>query len=147
MKKSGKLVEEAKTCMVNFSPDGEIFSLYEETNDYADTDTNPAYEENNVMPLEVKFYSQSKRLGRVTVYTHILEFVSIVDSVTIKKIIANRGNIDVNTGTIDLSTLVEKESLPIKLAYGEKYKAVVYTDTVREVEVVTDHGTWTVNFK
>lgn len=87
-------------------------------------------------------------------YTYI-EIRAISDSVTIKDILLNRGNCKfriVGLGGVIDGTYKEIEGKEIAhastIAFGESVRKVVAcpVDSLKEVKIVTDKGTWTFNF-
>lgn len=86
-------------------------------------------------PIEVELYEE-KPYANYMPYT-VVKVRAVVDSVTIQKIIINRGNCEqigygVNTTIKFGEVTIDKTSCS--------------TRDVKEVQVVTDKGTWTFNF-
>ena len=87
-------------------------------------------------PVDIKVVEAKSNLyGGVTVPT--IYVTSVVDSVTIKDVLVNKGNCRMSFNT----------EFPYNLKYGEKYATSGVICNVIQVDVITDQGTWTNNFK
>ena len=69
-----------------------------------------------------------------------LIFTSVVDTVTIQEVKGNRGDAEVSNSLF-------ARPLPVTLKFGEKWVGVAPFNTIKELEVQTNVGTWTFKFK
>ncbi|WP_428023937.1 hypothetical protein [Arcobacter sp.] len=87
--------------------------------------------------VEVKKLTGNSFIGYVSV--PIVEVTAVVDTVTIKDVIANNGNCRMSAH--------RQREFPKKLNYGQKATAGYSAScNLIKVEVVTDKGNWTVEY-
>lgn len=98
-------------------------------------------------PIEVETYIEDVGFGQYLSQTFYVRVTAVVDSVTIKRVVVNRGNCG--------DSEVERT-----LSFGEAYKERIggrivnmaippngcSINSVKEVQVFTDKGDWTFNF-
>lgn len=102
-------------------------------------------------PIEVETSQSTSEVIGFLHTKYLVEIRSIVDSIVIKKVTINRGK----CGTIEKETILEFGEV-LKKQIGDYSEPISYslpsngsgcsTSDVKEVQVVTDKGTWTFNF-
>lgn len=98
-------------------------------------------------PIEVETYAEDVAFGQFINQTFYVRVTAVVDSVTIGRIVINRGNCG-------------DSEMDVTLTFGKTYKERIggrvvnlaipsngcSIRDVKEVQVFTDKGTWTFNF-
>ena len=78
---------------------------------------------------------------------HLLNFVSVVDSVSINEIIVNRGNCKTMQVVSSCQAITNYPGFPTELKYGQTHTLGSSCDNVLEVVVETNRGQWTFTFQ
>ena len=79
-----------------------------------------------------------------------LLFTSIADSVTVDKVTVNNGNCEFQSNTDIVYIGGQIKSIPLlprKLGYGEQFEVRLHKCNVLKVDVTTNMGDWTLNFR
>jgi PBP1b-binding outer membrane lipoprotein LpoB len=89
-------------------------------------------------PVELQINEMQDTMFNTGGVVPVAEITSITDLVTVEDVIGNRGNCQM--------TAYAKSKLPKELKYGEKISiGFPLGCNLREIDVVTDQGSWTFN--